>query len=384
MNADNSPLLSIIIPTKNRYETLVPVINTLLKNINSNDFEIIIQDNSDSNLTVLNYFETLQDQRLRYFYQPESLSISDNTTQAIEKIRGKYAIFIGDDDLVSPHICEIVKKLDSVNGVGLIYTPANYWWESVDFQNENFYYQKKALWIPKNISTKFVLKKAGEELDFVLKKGAIGYYHLPRFYHGIVLTSALEKIRKQIGTYLSGSCPDIALATSLSFVVENYYFVNYPVSVFGACRNSGGGWTMSKSHHGKIAEQKFLQNGIEERWDPNIPLIWSERTIYPQTVFETLKAFKSDRQINYPAFYASMLANERFLFKYWWPAVKSYCKKNSADYLKIMAKYLRISTGVHVDRLKKRTRSFGYQVVPNQSIDDCMKTLQKLQFSKKA
>jgi hypothetical protein len=193
----------------------------------------------------------------------------------------------------------------------------------------------------------------------------------------------LRAIKERIGTYLSGSCPDIALSTSLAFVIDKYYFVNYPVSVFGASKNSGGGWTVNKTHYGKIEDQKFLQKGVIDRWDPNIPLIWSERTIYPQTVYETLKAFGSKKRINYIAFYASMLANERFLFKYWWPAVKNYCRNNIQAYLRIFSKYLKISTGIYVYRIKKQTRRFNYNVVQNQSIHDCMRTLLKIKYSDK-
>ena len=381
MSMDSLPLITIIIPTKNRYETLLPVVKSILNTIKSSDFEIVVQDNSDSNLPAIDYFETCKDNRLHYFYQSGSLSISENTTLAIEQIKGKYSIFIGDDDLVSPYICEIVKKLDNLNAVGLIYTPANYWWESVEFTSENYYYRKKALWIPKKISNRFVKKNSKSELDFMLGKGAVGYYQLPRFYHGIILTKALKDIKDNIGTYLSGSCPDIALSTSLAFVTDEYYFVHFPVSVFGACKNSGGGWTVNKTHFGRIEEQRFLQKGIVDRWDPNIPLIWSERTIYPQTVYETLKAFECSKKINYIAFYASMLANERFLFRYWYPAVKTYCRENRFNYLKIVLKYLKISTGIQLYKIKKMTRSFNYDVVHDQTIEQCMQTLLEMKFS---
>ncbi len=374
------PLLSIIIPTKNRYKTLFPVTEAILGHIKSTDFELIIQDNSDSNQEAIVYYSNTPDPRIRYYYQEGGLSISENTILAIEKIRGTYAIFIGDDDLVSPHIVEITQKLASIGGNGLIYTPANYWWDSVNFLKENYYYKKKALWIPGKLASRFVAKNSCDELNFVLAKGAIGYYQMPRFYHGIIKTEALGAIKNRIGTYLSGSCPDIALSTSLAFVVDRYYYVDYPVSVFGASGNSGGGWTANKTHFGKIEDQKFLQKGIIDRWDPNIPLIWSERTIYPQTVYETLKAFGSKLSINYVAFYASMLANERFLYRYWVPKVKAFCKGNPVSFLKIMLSYLKISTGIRISNVKKRTRSFGYTVVHNQSVFECMDTLAKVKF----
>jgi len=380
MPQNTPPLLSIIIPTKNRYKTLFPVIEAILGHIESQDLELIVQDNSDSGQEATVFFQNHPDPRVRYFYQGGELSISENTILAIEKIRGTYAIFIGDDDLVSPYIVEITKKLASIDGDGLIYTPANYWWDSVNFLKENYYYKKKALWIPEKLSSGFVEKKSCDELDFVLKKGAIGYYQMPRFYHGIIKAEALHAIKNRIGTYLSGSCPDIALSTSLAFIVDRYYSIDYPVSVFGASGNSGGGWTANKTHFGKIEDQKFLQKGIIDRWDPNIPLIWSERTIYPQTVFETLKAFNSNKTINYIAFYASMLANERFLYQYWVTKVKAFCKGKPIVFFRIMLTYLKISTGIRLSNVKKRTRSFGYSVIHKQSVFDCMETLAKIKF----
>ena len=42
------PLLSIVIPTKNRYETLIPTLDALLDNIVGSAYEIIVQDNIDN------------------------------------------------------------------------------------------------------------------------------------------------------------------------------------------------------------------------------------------------------------------------------------------------------------------------------------------------
>lgn len=115
MSTNNSPLLSIVIPTKDRYECLIPVINTILKHVISSDFELVIHDNSISNDSVLPFFNNHVDSRLKYFYVKDYLSMVDNTLLAINQSKGKYATFIGDDDLVSPFICEITKLLDKKN-----------------------------------------------------------------------------------------------------------------------------------------------------------------------------------------------------------------------------------------------------------------------------
>lgn len=49
MGANNMGyLLSVVIPTKNRYETLIPLIRVLAK-WDDADLEIVIEDNSDDN-----------------------------------------------------------------------------------------------------------------------------------------------------------------------------------------------------------------------------------------------------------------------------------------------------------------------------------------------
>ena len=187
-------LLSIIIPTKNRYNCLLPVINSILKNVESTNFELIIHDNSDDNISVINYFNNNSDKRLKYFYLNESISIVDNTIKAIEKTSGKYITFIGDDDFISPFICDIVSLLDQKDIDNLIYNTGYYWWENVVFAKPTNFCNKNILWLPNNISTNLELLNSNFELNKVLENGGTHYGMLPRFYHGIVKKSKLVEI----------------------------------------------------------------------------------------------------------------------------------------------------------------------------------------------
>ena len=151
MISNTSPLLSIVIPTKNRYECLIPVISAILSHVESSDFELIVHDNSTSNDSVVDFFREHKDFRLKYFYVKEELSMVDNTLYSINKSIGKYAVFIGDDDLVSPFICEITKILDKKDISCLIYKSGYYWWDSVVFYTSTIFKHKKCFWLPKNI-----------------------------------------------------------------------------------------------------------------------------------------------------------------------------------------------------------------------------------------
>jgi len=383
MNSNTTPLLSIIIPTKNRYTTLLPVVNAILKNIKSNNFELIIQDNSDSNKSVLSFFDNIEntDSRIHYYYHGENISISDNTILAIEKILGKYAIFIGDDDIVSPYICEIVEQLNRKDIDCLIFNCGYYWWDSVTFLKETYYHRKKALWIPENINTHLEEKISEKELSFVIKNGGVHLFNLPRFYHGIIKREVLEKIKSSTGTFLVGSCPDISYATSIAFVIDKYYYINYPVTIYGASKNSGGGYSASNKHYGKIENQTFLKKNILEVWDENIPKIWSAHTIYAQTVSEVLTAFKYNGKINYNAFYGSMLVYEPFLIGYIKPTLKLYCNHNPIKLYSIIITYIKKIVGKLNRDLLYKEKKFNYEVALADNIDICMNILSKYKFN---
>lgn len=88
--------LSILIPTKNRYEYLFPVVKTIISKITRDDLEIIIQDNSDDNTKGVRFFEDLADFRVKYFYHSGSLPVSDNVELAISNATKDYLTIIGD------------------------------------------------------------------------------------------------------------------------------------------------------------------------------------------------------------------------------------------------------------------------------------------------
>ena len=374
---DYKNLLSIIIPTKNRYECLIPVILAISKYVYGNDIEVIVQDNSDNNAKGLTFFNQFNDSRIKYFYSSESLSIQDNTIHAINNSTGKYLIFIGDDDLVFPDIYTIVQYLCKNNIECLVYNAAYYWWNSVDFKKEDHFHRKNALWIPLNPSIHMIKRDTEHELQIMLESGSGMFSRLPKFYHGIVTRNILDKIKEATGTYLPGSSPDIAFSTSLSLVLKEYYYINFPVSVFGASRNSGGGMTARKQHFGKIEDQKFLPKETIKNWNNFIPRIWSEKSIYAQTVTEVLKAFKSPKKFNYLSFYGTMLAYEPYLLRFILPVIKSYCKFNIVYYLMIIIIYFKKRLGILFRKFRFSTRTYQYDVLVLSDVNLVMETLKE-------
>jgi glycosyltransferase involved in cell wall biosynthesis len=368
-------LLSIIIPTKNRYGTLIPVIDAILKRVKSDDYELIVQDNSECNDEFMLYLTENISSRLKYFYNSNSISITENTINAIDNSNGKYLIFIGDDDILTPNICDYIKLINESDIDCLIYNPGYYWWNNVKFNKETFYHRNNALWIPEKLSNKLEKLNSENELNLVLNNGASGVMRLPRFYHGIVKRDVLNKIKLLTGTFLPGSCPDIAFATAIALTIKEYYYVDFPISIYGASKNSGGGLSASNKHYGKIEDQEFLPKNILEIWDPLIPRIWSECTIYPQSVYEVQQAFKVNRKINYIAFYATMLSRESHLNIYTIPIVKKYCGRNIIKYFMICIVCVKRFGGKYYRDFRIKSKKFGYNVEIVKDIDHVMDVL---------
>src|SRR5882724_454367 len=125
----DSPFFSVIIPTRNRYETLEYALKTVLDQ-EFISFELIISDNSDTDqldgLGSIRYL--LEDKRIKYCRPPSVLSMSDNWEFAVSQAGGEFIIIFGDDDgLVSgalKNIHDIVKeaKVDLISWARVEYS----------------------------------------------------------------------------------------------------------------------------------------------------------------------------------------------------------------------------------------------------------------------
>lgn len=304
------PALSIVIPTKNRYETLFPVVEALLKYIEGSDYEIVIQDNSDCNQFAIDKVKLIDDSKVKYFYSPMQMSVSENSSLAISKSSGQYITFIGDDDMVSPYILKIVASMISSGTDCLTFSCGHFYWKDLIFNKKYLFHYPSTLQYPRHISLEIEILSSEVELKKVLQTGGTKIGGLPRLYHGIVKKEILEQVRMKFGSYVPGSSPDMALAVALSCVVGQYGYVNYPVTVTGNSKNSAGGMGLRGAHVAKIEDVSWLPLNTIETWDNNIPRIWTGSTIYAQNIHEVLQKAGVASLVNYENLYSHMYIKE--------------------------------------------------------------------------
>ncbi|MBC9910591.1 glycosyltransferase family 2 protein [Chitinophaga varians] len=381
MSQSAAPILSIVIPTKDRPECLVVVVDAILELIPTTDYEIVVQDNSTDGSILAAYVDRKKDTRIKYEYHAGHLSVSDNSARAVANARGKYLVFIGDDDIVSPYVCEIAHLLDKQDIEALIYKPGNYYWSDVHVSNENYYFRPGVMQIPQQVSMQLQPLVPEEQLQHTLGRGTLYIGNLPRIYHGMVKKELMDRIMRHTGSYFPGASPDMASSIALACVAEkNYYYANYPVTVTGVSKKSAAGMGIRNAHVGKLEDQKFLPPATLANWNIFVPRIWTGPTIYAQSALEALQQFgKTGLSLNYNELYAYLLTYIPEVNTHTFKAMAAYRKKDPLCMWRVGAHYVKKMGGKWYAALRNSWR-LDRQITVVEKMDtiyDCMNYLKK-------
>lgn len=97
---NDTPEVSIIIPTYNRRELLEQAVQSALAQ-DYDKFEIVIVNNASTDSTQ-SFLATLRHSRIHVYEQPSWASMQENIWFALHCARGRYAVILSDDDLLAP------------------------------------------------------------------------------------------------------------------------------------------------------------------------------------------------------------------------------------------------------------------------------------------
>jgi len=298
-------LLSIVIPTKNRYTTLFKVVDSIL-DFQDEEIEIVIQDNSSNNEDAIDFLNKRSlFNNLKYFYESTSLSVIENSNKAVLNSSGDFVCFIGDDDGVMPYIVNVVRWMKK-NSISIVKG------------NKPIYYwpNQKANYFDTNANGKFrirplkydiQIKKSSEALKNTLDIGGTDTKYLPCLYHGIVSREKLDIIYNKTGSFFPGPSPDMANSIALMKVTDTFYYLDFPIAITGKSTLSTGGAGILHKHISKIEDVKHLPKETAEEWSPKIPKYWTGPTIWAESVIKALMSFNDEvsvRKLNYTYLYA--------------------------------------------------------------------------------
>lgn len=311
---ENLPLLSIIIPTRNRQKYAISAITSIM-NISDPDLELVVQDNSDSRDLEDYILNNVNDPRLKYNYTPTPLSLVDNFNTAIVLASGKYLCIVGDDDGVNPEIIEATRWAD-MNDVDALKptVSATYLWpesgvSSILFRNVS----TNGVFTIGPFSGKVIRPDPEVELRKVVQSGGFKYLEteIPRLYHGIVKRKCLDKVREKTGAFFGGLSPDIFAALAVANFTKNVVSTDYPLTIAGACKSSGSVQSQLGEHLGNLEDAPHFRYRGTYKWAEIIPRFYSVQTIWADSTVAALKALGRDdilRDFNLPLLAAYCVA----------------------------------------------------------------------------
>ena len=292
------PLLSIVIPTRNRQKFAEVCVDSLLS-IPDDDLEVVIQDNSDTEKLGEYFRSHVQDSRLRYHYSSGPLSIIHNFEAAARVATGHYLCFIGDDDSVNPEIMDAARWAMS-NDIDTLKPASNafYLWPGSKRASTMFsdVPQETGRLTINRFSEGVVYPDNERELAKLARKGGQEYLsiELPKLYHGIVRRECLDLVFQKTGNYFGGLSPDIFAAVSLAICARKSVFIDYPLTLPGACPKSASIDDQVGNHTGDLSDAPHLVNRGSYEWADRVPRYYSVRTIWADSAIAALRDMGRD------------------------------------------------------------------------------------------
>tara|TARA_Y100001980_G_C14555410_1_gene343848 strand:+ start:4728 stop:5897 length:1170 start_codon:yes stop_codon:yes gene_type:complete len=277
------PLLSIVIPTKNRQKYAFSIIKSILS-INHNSLELVVHDNSDSNNLEKKLSESINDDRLVYRYNNNPLSTIHNFDNAMKFVNGQYVCYIGDDDGINPQIMQIIEWANKNDLDAIIPSnPVTYSWP--DYKNTG-----KLNIYPFNGRFKEIDVK--KNLNIFLKNGAIYYlkYGLPKVYHGIVRKECFDFVYNKLGYYFGALSPDIFASIAISsFYPKKVVTIDYPITIAGTSYESNKTHETEEAKKLKLSDAPHFNNMGPYKWSDYVPSVYSVSSIWAESSIHALE-----------------------------------------------------------------------------------------------
>jgi hypothetical protein len=292
-------LLSIIIPTSGRHQTLLKVLDDINTKIGKRkDVEVIVEDNGKNSISL--------DNTIKYFHNPLKISITENFDRAIHKTSGDFVLILGDDDFIGPGFN---KFLDNINKDISAYRfkKAFYYFNG---HKMPFSWQKKSEWLrfQKYSGAKSFINSQ-EELIKVANSGGVNMFNLPSVYHGLVKRTVLMSLFSKYDTCFPGPSPDMANGVAVANEIDYFMFIDLPLIISGKGNRSKG--DIMVEHSANLNNVKHINKKYIGSWSNNILKYWLAETVWAESFLQAQKTFPNKIDLNFNALNITLLINHK-------------------------------------------------------------------------
>ena len=361
-------LVSVVVPTKNRYKYLKNLI-TLIDSYHLSELELVIQDNSDDNAEILDYLKDYKNDNIHYYYSTDKLTMSTNADVGICNAQGEYICYIGDDDGVCSNIVDCVKwmKRNGIDGARTGQVIFNY--------NEDIAEPSRLSFVNKEPSAR--VEDPMKRLYQSIKRGLIlADSHIPMVYQSIVKKDVLDSVFKRGGTHFPGVVPDVSGGVCICFELNKYAVIGVPVVINGLSKNASGGvFTKDKNGILKLDEVSFITQKARDEWDKRLPRLWYGSSVWTNAGIKALEymgAYEMAKKVNVEY----SLARALRLYPWLKNELTAYSKNQVLMYYWVLWQTIRRYWNALVRRIANRND--GKIIYGLTGIEECAQSIQKI------
>lgn len=253
------PCFTVIIPQKDRAEYMYHTLRTCMIQDYPN-FEVIVSDDcsEDNSVEVISKLAE-KDPRIKLFAHKEHLGMRDNFEFALNQVKPGYVMALGGDDGLTPGcIWRMYEILKETGKQLLAWTPATFCYPSKAGERNLFYLKRKP---KKGIR----VLKSSDFLNKITKTFNYQIDECPMFYmKGIASTELVNRVKSRTkdGSFYYCPTPDGFSGVVLAGEVEDYAYVEEPLSIVGASPKSQGQNYMRTDEKSKKEAQQFFNDNI--------------------------------------------------------------------------------------------------------------------------
>lgn len=289
------PLLSIVVPSRDRAETALPCIRHLLR-LSGDDFEVVVTDCSVGD-ELATGVAAIDDVRLIYS-RITPRSMSDNWNNGYAQCRGDYISYIGDDDAFLSSGLDTVRRLarDGVEAIAAPYRACYFWDNFPDASIAGrVFLTGMALGSDRTFSgaNDKTYKARGAMLDVLGSRS--GPSSLPIVYHGVVARRSLDAVAARAGEVFTSAGPDSFITAALCSVIDDYVVVGRPMSMFGKSGASNSARLLRK---GALALHREEYAPAKRAYDPLIAPVETAEAHLADSYIAAFRAMGDDAFID--------------------------------------------------------------------------------------
>lgn len=266
---DRRPRFSVVIPTRERAETLRVTLATCLDQ-DFDDYEIVVCDNAGGGAT-REVVDAARSGRIRYHRSETPLAMSANWELAVSLASGDYVTVVGDDDALMPYALRELDRLveEHDRPAAVHWHRAVYAWPTIAVESEaNF------LLLPAMRTLRIL---DGSERLAAAARWEVGADRLPTIYAAAVRSDLIAEHRRIAGRLFPNIYPDIYSAYAFAYLADRYVSVGVPMGIAGLSGASNGVATLLQDGSGPIAMEFERLNRaaglVPHPTVPDLPLI---------------------------------------------------------------------------------------------------------------